>query len=219
MRSKLCFLLILTMMLSLVITNYGISQTVSNSNVLIGTIKGHVNDGATKTPLIGTNIIIAGTQMGAATDLEGNFTIHNVPIGSYTLRFSYIGYESHTKTDIIVKSNRITFVLAGLRISAIISEEAIVSAGYFSQVQDQPTSAINFSSEEIRRAPGSAGDVSRIIMGLPSLAKVNDQLNSLIVRGGSPIENSFFIDNIEIPNINHFPTQGSSGGPNRNCKC
>jgi len=66
---------------------------------------------------------------------------------------------------------------------------------------------------EIRRAPGSAGDVSRIMMSLPSVAKVNDQSNNLIVRGGNPMENTFFIDNIEIPNINHFPHQGSSGGP------
>jgi len=72
---------------------------------------------------------------------------------------------------------------------------------------------IGFSAEEIRRAPGSAGDVSRILMSLPSVAKVNDQSNSLIVRGGSPIENCFYIDNIEIPNINHYPTQGASGGP------
>jgi hypothetical protein len=51
------------------------------------------------------------------------------------------------------------------------------------------------------------------MMSLPSVAKVNDQSNSLIVRGGSPLENAFYIDNIEIPNINHFPTQGASGGP------
>ncbi|MBD3170215.1 MAG: TonB-dependent receptor plug domain-containing protein, partial [candidate division Zixibacteria bacterium] len=64
-----------------------------------------------------------------------------------------------------------------------------------------------------RRSPGTAGDVSRIVMNLPSIAKVDDQLNSLVVRGGNPTENAFFIDNIEIPNINHYPIQGSSGGP------
>ncbi|MDX1700912.1 MAG: TonB-dependent receptor, partial [Melioribacteraceae bacterium] len=84
---------------------------------------------------------------------------------------------------------------------------------YYHQLENKPLGTVNFSSEEIRRAPGSAGDVSRIIYGLPSLAKVNDSRNSLIVRGGSPIENSFYIDNIEIPNINHFPVEGSSDGP------
>jgi hypothetical protein len=97
---------------------------------------------------------------------------------------------------------------------ATLEMEAIsVSAGYFSETNDQAASAIGFSYEEIRRAPGSAGDVSRIMMSLPGVAKVNDQSNNLIVRGGNPIENTFFIDNIEVPNINHFPNQGSSGGP------
>jgi outer membrane receptor for ferrienterochelin and colicin len=104
-------------------------------------------------------------------------------------------------------------VEAELSVSLLEMDAITVTGGYFSDVEDQPTSAVSFSFEEIRRAPGSAGDVSRIISGLPSLAKVNDQSNSLIVRGGSPAENAFFIDNIEIPNINHFPTQGTSGGP------
>ena len=89
----------------------------------------------------------------------------------------------------------------------------MVTGGYFNTQDENLTSAINFSAEEIRRAPGSAGDVSRIIYGLPSVAKVDDSKNSLIVRGGASFENGFYIDNIEIPNINHFPEYGSSGGP------
>jgi outer membrane receptor for ferrienterochelin and colicin len=93
------------------------------------------------------------------------------------------------------------------------TEAITVNAGYFTQIEEQPTSITSFTAEEIRRAPGSAGDVSRIIYGLPSVAKVNDTKNSLIVRGGSALENGFYVDNIEINNINHFPEQGSSGGP------
>ena len=201
------------MALSFVIIENSYSQVISKSNLPKGKIKGKVIDAETKTPLIGTNVLIVDTELGASTDSDGSFTILNVPIGSYTMQFSYIGYKTVSKTDIIVKSKRITFVEAELKISAIEMDQLVFTAGYFSQTEDQPTSAINFSSEEIRRAPGSAGDVSRIISGLPSIAKVNDQTNSLIVRGGSPVENAFFIDNIEIPNINHYPTQGSSGGP------
>ncbi|MCK4979611.1 MAG: TonB-dependent receptor, partial [Candidatus Delongbacteria bacterium] len=97
--------------------------------------------------------------------------------------------------------------------AAIQIEGIKVETDYFAETEEQTTSIISFSNEEIRRAPGSAGDVSRIMMSLPSVAKVNDQSNNLIVRGGNPMENSFYIDNIEIPNINHFPHQGSSGGP------
>jgi len=185
----------------------------SQSAGATGSIKGKVSDAGTKAPLIGANISIMNTMMGAATDLQGNFIIPNVPVGSYSLKFSYVGYETLVKTDVIVKARRATFVNAELRMTTMEADSITVFAGYFSKTDEQPVSAINFSNEEIRRAPGSAGDVSRILMSLPSIAKVNDQTNNLIVRGGSPVENGFFIDNIEIPNINHFPTQGSSGGP------
>ena len=97
--------------------------------------------------------------------------------------------------------------------SALETDEIVVHAGYFQKSNKQANSSTEFSYEEIRRAPGSTGDVSCNLMTLPSIAKVNDQRNNLIVRGGNPIENTFYIDNIEIPNINHFPNQGSSGGP------
>ena len=178
-----------------------------------GVIRGQVLDAEVKTPLISTNISIQNTLMGASSDADGNFEIKNVPVGTWSLRFSYIGYETVVKTDVIVKSNRITTVNAELTMSSVVLEGVVVTGGYFSETKDEPVSAVNFSSEEIRRAPGSAGDVSRILMSLPSIAKVNDQTNNLIVRGGSPTENAFYVDNIEIPNINHFPTQGASGGP------
>ncbi len=193
-------------------TNLILPETLS-ANGLKGSIQGRVLDADSKIPLAGTNVSVNGTQMGSATDVNGQFSIKNVPVGSYVLRFDYIGYETQRKTDIIIRSNRITYVNAELKMSALEGEAVSVSAGYFTESKDQPTSVIGFSAEEIRRAPGSAGDVSRILMSLPSVAKVNDQSNSLIVRGGSPIENSFYIDNIEIPNINHYPTQGASGGP------
>lgn len=180
---------------------------------LRGLIKGQVVDKETKAPLPGANVSLVKTEMGAATDKNGRFSIKNVPVGNYTVRFSYIGYEQISKPDVIVRSKRITYVNAELKESALQMEEIEVTGGYFSETDDQPTSVVNFSNEEIRRAPGSAGDVSRILMSLPSIAKVNDQSNNLIVRGGNPVENTFFIDNIEIPNINHFPTQASSGGP------
>ncbi len=197
----------------LICLSFAVNTGVRGQDVPQGIIKGRVIDSETKAPLPGVSVLIAAPAMGANADVDGNFTIKNVPVGNYTLKFSCIGYDPLSKTDIIVKPKRITFVNAELNVSPLQMNDVVVTNRYFSRMEDQPTSSINFSSEEIRRAPGSAGDVSRIIMGLPSIAKVNDQVNSLIVRGGSPMENAFYIDNIEIPNINHYPTQGSSGGP------
>lgn len=179
----------------------------------MGSISGIVVDLETKLPLVGVNIFIKSTDTGTSTNEEGKYELLNLPVGTYTLVFSYIGYERIIKPDIIVRSQRSTSLNVELKSSVVEIETAVVTDGYFSELENKPVSTINFSSEEIRRAPGSAGDVSRILYGLPSLAKVNDQRNSLIVRGGSPVENSFYIDNIEIPNINHFPVEGSSDGP------
>jgi hypothetical protein len=178
-----------------------------------GTIKGKVVDGESKLELVGAHVFMGENNAGMATDNAGNFEFRDIPVGSYSIMCSYIGYDRILKTDIIVRTARITFVNIEIQPSLVEVGGTTATAGYFGEIQTQPLSAIGFSSEEIRRAPGAAGDVSRIIFGLPSLAKVNDTKNSLIVRGGSPVENGFYIDNIEIPNINHFPTQGSTEGP------
>ncbi|MBP1691773.1 MAG: TonB-dependent receptor plug [Bacteroidetes bacterium] len=187
----------------------GIAQTGSPK----GTIKGRVIDADSRIEIPGAHVMIQGTTLGAATDDNGEFMFKDIPVGTYALRCSHISYEAIVKTDLIVGSARLTHVRLEMHLSAVEISPETITAGYFAATRMKPLSAIAFSSEEIRRAPGAGGDISRIIFGLPSLAKVNDTKNSLIVRGGSPVENGFFVDNIEIPNINHFPVQGSTEGP------
>ncbi len=186
---------------------------VLNAQTGKGIISGTVIDATTNQVLVGANILIEGTLKGAATNEDGIFVIQSVNAGYYSIVVRYIGYSSQKIANVIVRPGRNTSFTVKLLPEIIESDEIEVTAGYFSESEKQVTSAVNFSYEEIRRAPGSAGDVSRIMFSLPSIAKVNDQRNSLIVRGGSPSENAFLVDNIEIPNINHFPVQGTSGGP------
>jgi hypothetical protein len=173
---------------------------------------GKVYDSENKLSLPGVNVYLKDKNIGASTDIEGNFKIENLPVGNYVIVFSYIGYTPTTLTDVIVRSNRITYQDAELIPTQLKLDSIVVSGGYYKDIESKPISSIEFSSEEIRRAPGSAGDVSRILFGLPSVAKINDGKSSFMVRGGSPIENAFYIDNIEISNINHFATQGSTDG-------
>lgn len=188
------------------------SFTQAQQSQLTGSIMGKVYDSENKLGLPGVNVYLKDKNIGASTDIEGNFKIEKLPVGNYVIVFSYIGYSSVTLTDVIVRSNRITYQDAELIPTQLKLDSIIVSAGYFKEVENKSISSIEFSSEEIRRAPGSAGDVSRILFGLPSVAKVNDGKSSFMVRGGSPIENAFYVDNIEISNINHFATQGSTDG-------
>ena len=204
-RTNLIQILLATLILSLPLAG--------QQKELTGSIKGKVVDAENKQPLIGVNVFIPDLKIGCATDLEGEYSIPKVKIGSYTIIYSYIGYEKVMNPDVIIRSERITYVNIEMKPAAVKMDAVEVTAGYFNQTETQMLSATAFSFEEIRRAPGAGGDVSRIIFGLPSLAKINDTKNSLIVRGGSAVENGFFIDNIEIPNINHFPVQGSTEGP------
>ncbi|MBN2281968.1 MAG: TonB-dependent receptor [Candidatus Marinimicrobia bacterium] len=178
-----------------------------------GTIAGRVIDEGTQKPLIGVNVILEKTTLGAASDINGDFRIENVEPGNYNLSFHFMGYKKIMKSDIQVKPDRTTIQNAELPEAVLQGETVIVTTGYFTEADEKTISNFSFNAEEVRRSPGSAGDVSRILMALPSTAQVYDNANDLMVRGGSPIENGFFIDNIEIPNINHFPTKGSTGGP------
>jgi hypothetical protein len=198
LKMKSVFAFILLVVFSFIFTANGYSQ-----EVRYGTIKGQLFDYETKTPLMAVNISIENTQTTTVSNSEGHFTIERVPVGNYTVKFSLAGYETLSKTDVIVKSNRITFLPVELKALPIRMDEVIVTGGYFPQEKEQATSAVNFSSEEVRRSPGTAGDVSRIVYGLPSVAKVSDTQNTLFVRGGSGLENSFFIDNIEISNVRY----------------
>lgn len=178
-----------------------------------GKIVGRVIDRQTNEALVGANIVVVGTNLGGATNLDGNFVIENVPVGPHSLRASIIGYLPMVKTDIVVSAVRTVEVLFVLSETILEVGEVQVTAEYFMKLPETPLSTQTQTNEEIRRLPGGFEDVVRAISILPGVAQVQPGRNDLIVRGGAPSENLYVVDNIEVPNINHFGTQGSSGGP------
>ena len=179
----------------------------------VGVITGEVLDAQTKEPIPSANVIIVGTTIGAATDINGMFEIPNVPVGIYAVRASVIGYQSNVRSDVVVSVARPFEIRFELLEASIELGEVTVTAEYFQKLPESPLSTQTQSSEEIRRLPGGFEDVVRAISILPGVAQVDPGRNDLIVRGGAPSENLYVIDNIEVPNINHFGTQGASGGP------
>ena len=178
-----------------------------------GTVRGVIVDRDTQGPLAGANVVVIEQRLGGIAGEDGRFVVTDVPVGVHRVQVSMIGYGTLMRTDVVVRSNRATAVEIELARRALDVEATVVVADYFAEVEDAPVSATNFQFEEIRRSPGSAGDISRLLQAMPSVNMNTDQRNDLIVRGGSPTENLILVDNIEIPNINHFPTQGASGGP------
>ncbi len=177
-----------------------------------GIISGEVRDAVTKQPLPGANIIIVGTNIGTASDVNGYYVIKNVATGKYILKSSMIGYEPSAFADLIINPNRNHSVMFELRPAAMEMSEVNVTADYFSKPTENPVSFRSITPEEIRRSPGSAEDIFRVMQSLPGVATAGAKSAQLIVRGGSPDENLTLIDNIEVYNPIHFARTGESMG-------
>ena len=167
----------------------------------------------TREPLVGATVQLVGTSFGGATDPSGTCELKNIPIGSYTVQVTAVGYQKTVRTDVVVNTIKPAVVIIELNQQAVTIGEVNITAGYFQPNPDAPVSARLQSQEELRRLPGGFEDVVRAVSILPGVAQVQAGRNDLVVRGGAPSENLFLVDNIEIPNINHFGTQGASGGP------
>ncbi|MCX7797638.1 MAG: TonB-dependent receptor [Melioribacter sp.] len=191
-----------------------ITPVIYYSQTNTGEIKGTVLEANSKLPLPFANVVLVGTNFGAATDENGNFIIQNVPVGIYQIRASVIGYTPSIQNDIMVKPGKVTIVNFELvSITIEITNEVIVKADYFDKNYIENISIRKFSQEEVRRSPGGFEDVVRSLSILPGIAQADAGRNDLVVRGGAPSENLYVVDGYEIPNINHFGTQGATGGP------
>ena len=177
------------------------------------TIYGKVVDKITQQPLPGANVLVVNTNFGASTDINGKFEIQNLPSGEYQLRASILSYRSVTKTDIMVMSGFSPEVIFELEEEAIELEDVVVKSDYFETSRLDLISTRGFSNEEIRRSPGGFEDVIRALSILPGVAQADAGRNDLVVRGGAPSENLYLIDGYKVQNINHFGTQGATGGP------
>ncbi len=178
-----------------------------------GIIYGKVSDAVSMQPLIGANILVMDSNIGAAADQEGNYKIKGIKPGTYRLKISSIGYITVIKTDVVVNSVKPARLDVELMETTLELSEVTVKDEYFSKNPLEPISTTKFSFEEIRRAPGGFEDVVRALSILPGVAQADAGRNDLVVRGGAPSENLFLVDGIVIPNINHFGTQGAAGGP------
>ena len=179
-----------------------------------GTINGYIYDSKSQLPLLGANVIIEGADKGAISDENGFFEISKIKPQSYNLSVSYIGYQSKKIFNIIIKSKGNQTLEIYLIESAQELEEIILFESPFKKSKETPLSINTFSRVEIESYPGADNDVTKVVQSMPGLSpSVGGFRNDIIIRGGAPNETVYYLDEIEIPNINHFSTQGSAGGP------
>jgi len=201
---------------ALVLGHFGptaLAQIKDTTDVPTGTISGIVVDMVTQQPVQGATVVVVGTRRGAASKKDGRFVISNVPAGIHQVKTSLVGFTTDQKNDVVVSPGKPITIEIKLAPAQVQLGEAVVVAEAFRRDGQTVTSTQLLTSEEVRRTPGVNEDVVRAIALLPGVAVLGGGRNDLAVRGGAPFENLFLIDNIEVPNINHFGAQGSTGGP------
>jgi len=185
----------------------------------IGSVSGTIMQKNNQQSLFGANVNIVGTNLSAAADSNGRFRILNIPVKTYNLVVSSVGFKTFTLYNIVVNSGNENVFNIELEEDAFGLGEVIVTVNKRSVIAaslETPLSVQRLTTEEIRSNPGGNFDISKVIQTLPGVGGGQGGgtfRNDIIIRGGASNENVFYLDGIEIPVINHFQTQGSSGGP------
>lgn len=197
------FLIILSVLISVAGTAF--SQS--------GKITGRVFNAINNEPIEFATVGIDGTSLGTSTDSAGNFVIAGLQPGLYNLKVSSVGFKSKTIFEIQVSNSAPAQVDVPLESMATELTEVTVKSDAFDKSDESPVSLRTIGVNEIQRNPGGNRDISRVVQSFPGVSYTVSFRSDLIIRGGAPNENRFFLDDVEVPTINHFATQGSSGGP------
>lgn len=178
-----------------------------------GQIKGRVFNATNNEPVPFASIAIWGTPIGSVSDLDGNFIFTGIKPGYLQLAVSSVGFEDYITEKFLVTNSNTAFIEIPMTETQVNIDAVVVKASPFRKKEESPVSLQRIGIEQIEKNPGGNRDISKVIQSLPGVASSVSFRNDVIVRGGGPNENAFYLDGVEIPTINHFATQGSSGGP------
>ena len=178
-----------------------------------GILKGKVVDAVSNEALGFVNVIVSGTSIGTTTDENGIFQFQGITPGFVRVQASLVGYYLELSPEIEVSQANMAFLEIKMEKKDTEIEEVKVSASPFRRTEESPVSLKTIGIAEIEKSPGANRDVSRVIQSFAGVLSTPAFRNDIIIRGGGPSESRFFLDGVEVPNINHFATQGASGGP------
>lgn len=180
------------------------------------TIRGTVIEKQTQIPIPGANVILLYSDplKGTTTDIDGNFILEEVPLSRQSLRISYLGYLEITLDNIIVNAAKEVILNIELEESAISLEGVTVTASKMHEPINKmaSVSARLFTVEETNRYAGSWADPARMVSNYAGVNAANDERNDIVIRGNSPTGLLWRLEGVNIPNPNHFATNGTTGG-------
>jgi len=177
------------------------------------TLKGRIIDATNNEPLPFVNIVVSGSTLGTTSDLDGNFLLVGLSPGFVRLQASFVGYATVLSAQIEVKNSNASFVEIKMDSQDTQIEEVTVRASPYRKTDESPVSLKTIGIAEIEKSPGANRDISKVIQSFAGVLSTPSFRNDIIIRGGGPSESRFYLDGVEVPNINHFATQGASGGP------
>lgn len=177
-----------------------------------GSVKGRVFNVKNKEGVPFANVVVWKTTHGVATDENGYFRIENVDPGYIRLEVSSMGFRNGLSEEFLVTTAGEKTVDIGIEEDAVVMEQVVVRASPFRKTIESPVSAHRIGIAEIEKNPGGNRDISKVLQSMPGVLSSPAFRNDFVVRGGGPAENRFYLDGIELPNLNHFATQGASGG-------
>lgn len=184
---------------------------------IVQTIRGEVIDKESEIPLVGVNVVIKDSNpiIGTATDANGDFEFKDLPIGKYTLEFTYLGYSPYVARDIQLNSGKQKVLNIELEERVITTDEVVVKAYRKGETLNKmaAVSARSFSVNETERYAGSLGDPARMASNYAGVSQAGDDRNDIIIRGNSPTGLQWRLEGIDIPSPNHWGASGTTGGP------
>lgn len=176
-------------------------------------LSGKVVDAISNEPLLFVNVLVSGTSDGTVTDKNGHFEFHKLKPGFIRLEASFVGYKKVLSPEVEVNVASTHFIEIKLEKSQSQIEEVTVQVNPFRKTLESPVSLRTIGIGEIEKSPGANRDISKVIQSFPGVQSTPAYRNDVIIRGGGPSESRFYLDGVEVPFINHFATQGASGGP------
>jgi hypothetical protein len=169
-----------------------------------GDVRGFVYDEKTGEPVIFTNVILKGTSLGAATDINGFFSVPQIPAGEYTLMITNIEYDT-LEQPITIVANQIQNVQLFMNAADRTLQTVTITAQTQEKATEVRISTIPITTKQIERLPSVGGepDLAQYLQVLPGVIFTGDQGGQLYIRGGSPIQNKVLLDGMVIYNPFH----------------
>ena len=170
----------------------------------VGSIRGFVYEESSGEPAMFSNVVLDGTKIGTVTDANGFFNLSQVPVGTYTINVSYIGFDA-ISSSVEVVPNKINNEKFYLKESSIQLNTIQLSAERQEAKTSVNTSVVKLTSKSLKKLPSIGGepDIAQFLQVIPGVVFTGDQGGQLYIRGGAPIHNAVLLDGMILYNAFH----------------